>query len=226
MKAHPAVPAQVVLRHLQASKNRIERAAQDAERVRAGLRALHEDSMSLRATLRDKPEELAVLERGLMSADFVLGEIVSGNEQLIRIEQALQNELKLWLLRKEPMIRMQQSPAARADVHYVPSKAHEVPTPARTVQGEEVPTPPVDEDKALGYYPMADGTRVYVNGNNDPVAFGVPQPDGSILHVGKDQRPIADPGVPEIHEAAARVEPHAHAAPEAPTLEAPSNGSP
>lgn len=220
MKAHPAVPAQIVVRHLQASKNRMQRAVQDSERIRQGRRALHEDSMRLRAALRGKEEDLAVLERGLMAADFVLSESETQNEQLVRIEQALQNELTLWLLRKEPLVKFS---APDRDIHYVPSRGHEVPTPPRPVQGVEAPTAPSDPKKPVGFYTMADGTRVFVNGDNEPVSFSTPQADGSWLHTDTNQKLIAEPAAPEIEKAVAgEAEAYTPLAPEAPTLEQPA----
>lgn len=228
MKSHPAVPAPIVVRHLQASKNRVQRAVLDSERVRQGRRALREDAMRLRATLRGREEDLAVLEQGLAASDFVLSEIEGQNEALIQIEQALQNELQLWLLRKEPLVRL-AAPRAH-EIHHVPSKGHEIPTPARPVQGEEVPTPAPDPKKPVGFYTMADGTRVFVNAANEPVSFSTPQPDGTWLHTDTDRKIVEPPAVPEIAPASAETEPapaYTPLAPEAPTLEgsAPTNGA-
>lgn len=169
MKAHPAVPAAIVMKHVQGSKNRVTRHAADAENVRRGMRALYEDANALRAALQNKPDEIVVLERGFMALDFVARDLVAGHEQMIKIEQAFQNECLLWLNRKQPRVPVvPQKPA----ICYVPSKAMEVPTPkaileGQTPQGE--PTKELDATKAAGFYTMADGTKVYVNHLNEPI---------------------------------------------------------
>ena len=166
MKSHPAVPAAIVIKHVHASKNRVERHLGDADKVRRGLRALQEDAATLRASLSDQPDELAILERGLMALDYVGADIVANHERSIQIEQVFQSECKLWLNRQASRVRF---PAPRAQIVYEPSKAREVETPVLPPQGREVETSTPDPKVAVGFYTMGDGTRVYVNFENEPV---------------------------------------------------------
>lgn len=172
MKAHPAVPAAIVMKHVQGSKNRVARHAQDAENVRRGMRALFDDANALRAALAksDKPEEIAVLERGFMALDFVARDLVAGHEQMIAIEQAFQNECLLWLNRKAPKVQFQPKPPA---IHYEKSVATEVETPKAILDGlaqpKGEPTKERDASQWAGFYRMEDGTLVFVNHRNEPV---------------------------------------------------------
>jgi hypothetical protein len=169
MKAHPAVPAAIVLKHVQGSKNRVTRHAADAENVRRGMRALYEDANALRAALAQKPDEIAVLERGFMALDFVARDLVAGHEQMIQIEQAFQGECLRWLNRKAPGVPVvKQEPA----ICYVPSKAAEVETPKAILEGQipaGEPTKAPDASQWAGFYRMEDGTLVFVNHLNEPV---------------------------------------------------------
>lgn len=174
MKPHPAVPAAIVMKHVQGSKNRVARHAQDAENVRRGMRALEQDAVALRAALQNKPDEIAVLERGFMALDFVARDLVAGHEQMIAIEQAFQGECLLWLNRKAPRVPIGKPEPA---ICYVPSTAEEVPTPKATLEGLETPkgepTKGPDASKWAGFYRMNDGQLVFVNHENRPV----PPPD-------------------------------------------------
>lgn len=170
MKPHPAVPAAIVMKHVQGSKNRVTRHAQDAENVRRGMRALHEDATALRAALAGKPDEIAVLERGFMALDFVARDLVAGHEQMIAIEQAFQNECLLWLNRKAPKVPIQPK---RPAIIYEKSVATEVETPKTILEGLETPrgepTKEQDPKAWAGFYRMDDGTLVFVNHRNEPV---------------------------------------------------------
>lgn len=170
MKPHPAVPAAIVMKHVQGSKNRVARHAQDAENVRRGMRALHEDATALRAALAGKPDEIAVLERGFMALDFVARDLVAGHEQMIAIEQAFQNECLLWLNRKAPKVPIKPKQPA---IIYEKSVATEVETPKAILEGLETPkgepTKEPDASVFAGFYRMDDGTLVFVNHRNEPV---------------------------------------------------------
>lgn len=173
---HPAVPAAIVMKHVQASRNRVGRCESDAENVRRGLRALEQDAMTLRAALQSRPEDLAILERGLMTLLFVGNDLIASHETTIRVEQAFQNECALWLQRKEPLVRVEEESAPRP-IEHVPSIAHEVPTPASIAAGDEArgEVIPTDKTRPAGFYEMADGTHVYTNADNEPLFYSVPR---------------------------------------------------
>jgi len=214
MKAHPAVPAAIVMKHVQGSKNRVARHAQDAENVRRGMRALEQDAMTLRAALQDKPEEIAILERGFLALNFVARDLVAGHEQMIAIEQAFQGECLLWLNRKAPRVPVQKREPA---ICYVPSTAEEVPTPKATLEGLETPkgdpTEGPDASKWAGFYRMDDGTLVFVNHRNEPVAAPT---DPEVLKM-----------VEELERAPNNAaEAYVPISPEPPTVEAPTEAPP
>ena len=177
MKFHPAVPAQHVIEHITGSKNRTMRDMADAERTRRGLNLLKDISMRLRASLQGHPGEIEKLEAGRAALEYRITDLIAAREQVVEMEREFQNECLLWLNRKEPTITVEQiSQAASGPIEHVPSVAHEIPTPAAYAQGEapkgqESVQPP--EDKAMGYYAMNDGTRVYVNFRNDPLFYSV-----------------------------------------------------
>ena len=169
MKPHPAVPAAIVMKHVQGSKNRVARHAQDAENVRRGMRALEQDATALRAALANKPDEIAVLERGFMALDFVARDLVAGHEQMIRIEQAFQGECLLWLNRKAPKVPVGPREPA---IIYEKSIATEVETPKAILEGmtpKGEPTKEPDAGAFAGFYRMEDGTLVFVNHRNEPI---------------------------------------------------------
>lgn len=168
---HPAVPAQIVMKHIQGSKNRALRHAADADNVRKGLRALDDDSMRLRAALAQHPEEISRLEAGLMALKFRGDDLIAAHEQMIAMERDFQNECILWLNRKDPTVQVEAGPGP---IEHISSTGHEIPTPASISAGDAPAgeaTPEPAADQVAGYYTMADGTRVYVNARNEPVYY-------------------------------------------------------
>lgn len=181
---HPAVPARIVVKHLQGSKNRLARELEDGRRTREGLTALEQDAAVLRASLEDRPDELAILERGLFALHYALEETERLRAMVMRMEQAVQIECVRWLNRKPPLLQLQTQPNGgsmaqepprrngplpapprksntRSDVYYDRAKAVEVPTDPKLLarmnaQPAGRPTRQPDRRAAVGYYEMGD----------------------------------------------------------------------
>ncbi len=232
MKSHPAVPAAIVVKHVQGSKNRVTRHAQDAENVRRGMRALLEDANALRASIQNKPEgyripanaveqEIVILERGFMALDFVARDLVAGHEQMIRMEQAFQNECLLWLNRKDPKVPVGKPQPA---IVYEKSIATEVETPKAILEGQVPkgePTKAPDASQWAGFYRMEDGTLVFVNHNNEPIA---PPKDPQVLRMVQELE--KDPNHSnEGYVPVAPAPPTTEEPPRPPRVETPTQGS-
>jgi hypothetical protein len=211
MRENPSVPAKTVLKHIQTSRQRVERIAKDAEYFRQGLRRLQVDAISLRNVLEDKPEELAKLESGLMAIQYSAGGVLSSLDQAIRFELSFQAEAERWLHGKIPRLEKNRPHLAYEQANGGRPEKNGTAAPPKGAYdyvkagGEEVETKKPDPAVAVGFYLEIDPVtkqekRVYVNAYDQVVE----PPKGqdiavSISGVGETETKLP-PAVPTLVE--------------------------
>lgn len=153
----PFAPARAIIKHLQASKNRIARYVAEQEKVRQGLRELRGevDQLHLQLELSEHQDTIPLLVAGFEAGICGASDIIVSIERVIAIENHFQYTLSRWLKGMPPLPKAQ--PPAHAPYVYEPTKARQVPTPKHEVKGHYVDLPAPDEQ---GNHPTVQGHYV------------------------------------------------------------------